>query len=403
MSEPTSEGFNKTLLIVVLGILTSLAPLSIDMYLPAFISLEQFFQTDAAHVQLTLSSFFIAFAIGQLIYGPLADRYGRKVMLYGGLAVFIVASLACVFAESIESLIVLRFFQAIGASAGIVIARAMVSDLFVAREAAQVYSAMMLVMGAAPMLAPLMGGYLLSLFGWGSIFEALAAFGVIALVLTHFLLQETRGPNPSTDLSPKAVLGRYFALLKNRRYVGYTLAGGMGMAGMFAYIASSPFVFIDHYGIDTDHFGWFFGVNALAFIAFAQINGRMLKYKTPFEIVRIAIIVQVVVSVLLLLQSYLSGELYSVVVPLFFQIGLLGFLVPNMTALALAHFKANAGSASAFLGSMQFLVAGLVSMFVSSLHSDSPVTLALAMFLCAVVSFLIFQFVCRRHHGADDS
>lgn len=398
MNKAATLTISRTELILILGVLTSLAPLSIDMYLPAFTAMEHYFATDATHVQLTLSSFFIAFASGQLLYGPLSDRYGRKRILYIGLTLFIVTSILCVFATSIEELIVLRFFQALGASVGITISRAVVSDLFVAREAAQVYSAMILVMGAAPMLAPLAGGYLMAFFGWDSIFEALAFAGVIALLLSWLRLEETHGVNEQIDLSAGSVMKRYASLAKNKRFMGYTFAGGLGMSGMFAYIASSPFVFMDHYGISTDHFGWFFGVNALGFILAAQINGRLLKYKTPLEIITWAIVFQLTFSILLLLQSLFSGELYAFMVPLFFQIACLGFLVPNMTALALAHFSANAGSASAFLGSIQFLVAGLVSMFVSSLHSDSPVTLAISLAVCTFGSWSIFQFFCKKQH-----
>lgn len=389
-------GTSKNELIILLGILTALAPLSIDMYLPTFTSLEMHFDTDAAHVQLTLSSFFLAFALGQLIYGPLADRFGRKIPLYGGLVLYITASVASVFASAIGELIVLRFFQALGASAGVVVSRAIVSDLFSAREAAGVYSAMMLVMGAAPMLAPMAGGYLMVLFGWSSIFETLAIFGLFALLLAHFRLGETRGVNPKVDLSPRAVGVRYFSLLKNRHFMGYALASGMAMSGLFAYISLSPFVLMDHFGVKEEHFGWLFGLNAMGFIIGSQINARILKQHSPYEIISIAIIVQLVVASLSVLQAFFSDDLYATILPLFFQIGLLGFLAPNMTALAMAHFSANAGVASAFLGSLQFAIAGMVSVGVGATHSSSPTVLALAMFLCVLVSYILFKGMISR-------
>ncbi|MEJ2609745.1 MAG: multidrug effflux MFS transporter [Candidatus Thiodiazotropha sp.] len=390
---------SKAELIIILGSLTALAPLSIDMYLPAFTSLERLFTTDTGHVQLTLSSFFVAFSAGQLIYGPLADRYGRKVVLYAGLSIYVVTSLWCTFATTINELIILRFFQALGASASVVIARAVVSDLYTARDAAGIYSAMMLVMGAAPMLAPLMGGYLMEWFGLDAIFEALALFGGLALLLVHYRLQESHGADPQIPLTPHTILSRYLSLLKNRHFIGYTLAGGLSMASLFAYIASSPFILIDHFGIEVENFGWFFSTNAMGFILFGQLNGWALKYKTPLQIISVAIIVQLTISLILMLQSWMSGELFSVLVPLFFQIGLLGFLVPNMTALGMAHFKANAGVASALMGSTQFLIAGIVSMIVSAIHSNAPETLAVTMLACTVGAFLIFQFMC--HHVAS--
>ncbi len=395
MPPPRTIAISKTELIVILGVLTALAPLSIDMYLPAFTALEEAFATDAGHVQLTLSSFFLAFAAGQLLYGPFSDRYGRRPVLYIGLLLYVAASVGCIFAESIGTLIVLRFFEALGASAGVVVARAVVSDLYVAREAAGIYSAMMLVMGAAPMLAPLAGSYLMGRLGWDAIFGALALFGVMALLLVRWRMPETRGPNPKLSLAAGAIASRYSALLKNRHFMGYTFAGGLAMSSLFAYIASSPFVFIDHYGIPAEHFGWVFGVNAAGFILFAQFNARLLRSKTPLQIIGVAIVVQLAVSALLVLQSWMSGEFYAVAVPLFFQIALLGFLVPNMTALGMAHFTTHAGVASAFMGSIQFLIAGMVSMGVSALHSDAPGVLAAAMAACTLSAFAVFRLVCR--------
>ncbi|MEJ2437963.1 MAG: multidrug effflux MFS transporter, partial [Sulfurovaceae bacterium] len=268
-------------LVFILGILAALGPLSIDMYLPAFTALEKVFKTDARHVQLTLSSFFVALAFGQLAYGPLSDRYGRKPILYVGLSIYVVASALCIFAASIDQLIALRFFQALGASAGMVVGRAIVSDLYSARDAAGIYSTIMLVMGVAPMLAPIAGGHLVAFYGWDTIFGILAIFGALALLLIHRNLVETTKPNLKLQLTFSSVFSRYGALFKNRRFLGYTLSGGLTMSSMFAYIASSPFVFIEHFGIATDHFGWVFGINALGFIFFAQINTQLLKIASP--------------------------------------------------------------------------------------------------------------------------
>jgi MFS transporter, DHA1 family, multidrug resistance protein len=400
MNQHASDTICKTELIVILGILTALAPLSIDMYLPALTALEQIFATDAGHVQLTLAAFFVAFALGQLVYGPLADRYGRKPVLYIGLCLYTLTSLGCSLADSIDHLIGLRFLQAFGASAGVVVARAVVSDRYAAREAAGIYSAMMLVMGAAPMLAPMLGGYLMLLLGWDAIFEVLAAFGVVALLLVWRRMPETHGANTKLPLTLRSVTLRYASLLENRRFLGYTFASGLAMSGMFAYIASAPFIFIDYFGMRPEHFSWLFGINALGFIATAQLNARLLRYTTPLQIIAVSMPVQLAVSLLLLLQAWLGGEFYGVVIPLFFQIALLGLLVPNMTALGMAHFTTNAGVASAFMGSIQFLIAGVVSMGVSLLHSDHPVSLAAAIAGCTAAAFVIFIRFCRRH-GTD--
>lgn len=401
MHKSTTPIISKKNLVFILGILAALGPLSIDMYLPAFTALEKVFKTDARHVQLTLSSFFVALAFGQLAYGPLSDRHGRKPVLYVGLSIYVVASALCIFAASIDQLIALRFFQALGASAGMVVGRAIVSDLYSARDAAGIYSTIMLVMGVGPMLAPIAGGHLVAFYGWDTIFGILAIFGALALLLIHRNLVETTEPNLKLQLTFSSVFSRYSALFKNRRFLGYTLSGGLTMSSMFAYIASSPFVFIEHFGIATDHFGWVFGINALGFILFAQINTQLLKIASPLKIITIAIVAQVVFALLMILQSWMSGELYAVAIPLFLTIALTGLLMPNMTALGMAHFSTHAGEASAFMGSVQFLIAGLVSMGTGALHSSSPLIMAFVMFSCVFASFLIFYLFCKKAKSLD--
>jgi DHA1 family bicyclomycin/chloramphenicol resistance-like MFS transporter len=397
----SQKNISKKNLLFILGILAALGPLSIDMYLPAFTLLEKVFHTDARHVQLTLSSFFVALAFGQLAYGPLSDYYGRKPILYVGLGIYIVASALCIFAASIEQLIALRFFQALGASAGMVVGRAIVSDLYNAHEAAGVYSTIMLVMGVAPMLAPIAGGHLVAFYEWNIIFGILAVFGVLALLLIYKNLVETTKPDLKLQLTFSSVFLRYGGLFKNRRFLGYTLSGGLTMSSMFAYIASSPFVFIEHFKITTDHFGWVFGINALGFILFAQINTQLLKIASPLKIITITIITQVIFALLMVIQSWMSGELYAVAIPLFLTIALTGILMPNMTALGMAHFSTHAGEASAFMGSIQFLIAGLVSMGTGALHSSSPLIMTFVMFLCVFASFLAFYFFCKKAKGVE--
>ncbi|MEO8627136.1 MAG: multidrug effflux MFS transporter, partial [Betaproteobacteria bacterium] len=231
-------------LTLLLGALTAFAPMSIDMYLPALPTLQNQFVIDAGSVQLTLAVFFIGLALGQALYGPLADRFGRKPPVLIGTAVYVLASAGCVFAPTIHSLIALRFAQAIGGCAGVVIARAIVRDLCDAQDSARMFSLLMLVMGVAPILAPLAGGYLLLLWGWQSIFWALALFGSLCLLATLIWLPETRPADATYGNGIGAALRGYRRLFQDRSFLSYTLAGGFAQAGMFAYISGSPSVFI---------------------------------------------------------------------------------------------------------------------------------------------------------------
>ncbi len=267
-------------ILLILGALSAFAPLAIDFYLPGFPAMATAFATDEKHIQLTLAVYFGGLAIGQLIYGPLADRFGRRVPLLSGVTLFTLASFACAYAPSLEWLIGARFVQALGGCAGMVISRAVVSDKCDVVTSAKVYSQLMLVTGLAPILAPLAGGLMVGVWGWQSIFLALTVFSVMAAIAVAVGLPETfPAHQPRQPLSGS--LRRYIDLLSDRVYLGYALTGGISIAGMFAYIAGSPFVFIKLYGVPAEHYGWVFGSNAAGFILMAQVNARLLAKRGP--------------------------------------------------------------------------------------------------------------------------
>ncbi len=249
-------------LIAILAGLMAFAPMSIDMYLPALPELTRVFATDTAHVQNTVASFFLGFAIGQAFYGPITDRFGRKKPLFVTLTLFTLVSLGCVFAPDINSFILLRFLQAIAACAGAVIGRAVVRDVFESHEAVKVLGSLTLIFGLAPILAPMIGGYLLLWFGWQAIFLALTLFGAVSLICVIFYLPETHQPEHARPLNLGSIIATYGHLLGERRYLGYALCGGLASAGMFAYITGSPYVFMQLFGVAPQHYGWFFGSNA---------------------------------------------------------------------------------------------------------------------------------------------
>ncbi|AZF08901.1 Multidrug resistance transporter, Bcr/CflA family [Pseudomonas sp. R2-37-08W] len=376
-------------IILILGALSAFAPLAIDFYLPGFPAMAAAFATDEKHIQLTLAVYFGGLAIGQLIYGPLADRFGRRVPLLSGVTLFTLASFACAYAPSLEWLIGARFVQALGGCAGMVISRAVVSDKCDAVGSAKVYSQLMLVTGLAPILAPLAGGIMVGVWGWQSIFLALSLFSVMAAVAVAVGLPETfPAHQPRQPLSGS--LRRYGALLSDRVYLGYALTGGISIAGMFAYIAGSPFVFIKLYGVPAEHYGWLFGSNAAGFILVAQLNARLLAKRGPAFLLSRTVWVYVAAALALLGIAALRTEaLWPLLVPLFICIASLGCILPNTSACAMNGQGARAGSASALLGCIQFGVAAGAASLVGALHDGTAMPMAMVISLCGVLAVTI--------------
>lgn len=375
-------------ILLILGALSAFGPLAIDFYLPSFPTLAREFASDVDHVQLSLSAYFVGVALGQLVYGPLADRFGRRLPLLAGIALFTLASLACAMAGSLDQLIAARFVQALGGCAGMVIARAVVRDLCDPLASARVFSQLMLVMGLAPILAPLAGGWLLEHASWRWIFISLAVLsGLCALAVTLWLPETHR---PSAPHIPLRHAGRQYArLLGNRLFVSYALSGGLVMAGMFAYIAGSPYVFIELYGVLPEHFGWVFGANAAGFILAAQINAWLMRYAGPeVWLSRIMLLHLTASLVLLAVSAWQPEQLWSLLVPLFVAIASLGCLLPNASACAMSGQAAHAGSASALLGFIQFAIAGVSSALVGVLHDGSAWPMALVISSCAAMALL---------------
>lgn len=377
------------LLVFLLGSLTAFAPMSIDMYLPALPALQQALHADAAEVQLTLAAFFAAFASGQLFYGPLSDRYGRKLPLYSGIILFVLASLGCALATRIDVLIVLRFLQAFGACAGVVIARAVVRDSFDTAEAARMYAAMMLVMGVAPLLAPLLGGQILALAGWRAIFAVLVLYGGVCLFAMWRHLPETLPPAGRRPLVLRQVVSAYGGLLVTHRYRGLALTSSISMGGLYAFIAVSPFVFIGHYGVDPGHFGLVFGANAFWLILASQLNGRMVSRFGLLPLLKASLGVQMLAAWLLFTLAWAGSAPLAVLLPLcFVYTGCLGFVLPNATVLAMEPYKAHAGVASAMYGTIGSLSGALAAGVVSLFPGDDVRTLATALAVCATLSCL---------------
>ena len=385
----------KLRILLILGALSAFGPMAIDFYLPSFPTLADVFSTDVKHVQLSLASYFVGIAFGQLIYGPLADRYGRRKPLLAGVLLFTLASLGCALVQSLDALIAMRFVQALGGCAGMVISRAVVRDLCDPLASAKVFSKLMLVMGVAPILAPLGGGLLLAAFGWQSIFYALMVFSGLCLLGVFMWLPETMDQStPHLPLS--GALKRYVELLGDRQLIGHGLTGGIAMAGMFAYISGSPFVFINLYGVSPEHYGWLFGMNAAGFILSAQLNGWLLRHRGPHYWLKRGVWLYLLAAAGMLgVASLQLPELWPLLIPLFICMASLSCILPNATACAMAGQGAHAGSASALIGSLQFCVAAGASSLVGVLHDGSARPMALVIFLCGIGTVLLALYTSR--------
>jgi DHA1 family bicyclomycin/chloramphenicol resistance-like MFS transporter len=383
--------------LVILGALTATAPLSIDMYLPGFPAMEADLGAPPGSAELTLAGFFIGMSVGQLFWGPLSDRFGRKPPLYAGLLLYAGASLACAYAQDIGTLTFWRVLQALGGSAGMVISRAVVRDRCAAREAARAFSLLILVMGLAPILAPLLGGWVITAWGWRAIFLVMAGFALACLAAIHHGLPESHDTRHEPALSVARIAGNYASLFASRAFLGYTLSAGMAMAGMFAYIAGSPFVLIQLGGIAPQHFGWAFGGNALGFIAASQVNARLLRSHMPSQLLRYAVWLPAL-SGLTLAGLTLSGmaTLPLTLLGMFVYVASLGFVAPNASACALATHGQQAGTASALMGALQFGLATLAGIAISQLHDGTALPLASLLALCGGGAWLVHRWLVRH-------
>jgi DHA1 family bicyclomycin/chloramphenicol resistance-like MFS transporter len=382
---------------VILGALTAVGPLAIDMYLPGLPTIGREFGVDAAATQVSVASYFAGVAVGQAFYGPLSDAVGRKPALYFGLLVFILSSIGCAWADSVNTLVVFRFLQALGGCAPIVIPRAVVRDYFDQVASIRMLSMLMLVMGLAPILAPLIGGQLLVNFGWRSVFWVLATYAVVWLMLVAFLLPESLPIERRRRQPVGVVVSTYLRLLLDRTYICYVLSGALIFAGLLTYVSGSPYVFIELFHVSPERYGLYFGVNACGILAASQTNRWLATRVDARRIVGVVLTVAMTASVILLFDAYSGfGGFAGILVPLFFYIACHGFVLPNTTALAMAPHGTVAGSASALLGTVQFVLASLTGALVAALANGTPVPLAAVIAGCGVAAFVSHHVGGRR-------
>jgi DHA1 family bicyclomycin/chloramphenicol resistance-like MFS transporter len=381
----------------ILGSLMAFGPLSIDMYLPGLPDIGRDFNSDAGTIQYTLSFFLIGLAAGQTFYGPIADRFGRKLPLVFGCALYIIASLGCAFSTSAVNLIALRFIQAIGCCAGMVLTNSVVRDLFDARDSARMYSMLYLVTGLAPITAPFIGGYLVLYSDWRIIFWVLAVFGCTCLLMVIFYLPETLPADRRTSGGLDKVIVSYGRMLATRGFVGYALCGGFIAGIMFAYISGSPFVFIELYGVAPHHYGWLFGMNAIGLVCGSQLNRLLLRRYNNIAIMRTMLWV-IAVSGLALVFVALTGMggLIGLIIPIFLCISSIALVGANAVALALAPYKKSAGTASAMLGTIQLAMGAGSGTLIGVLHTGTAMPMAGIIGLCAVGAIVTFYTMTEQ-------
>lgn len=377
-------------LILILGALATISPFSIDMYLPGFPEMAKALDTSIDKIQLSLTSYFIGVSAGQLLYGPLLDRFGRRRPLYIGLFVYVCSSVMCAFAGSAESLIALRLLQALGGCVGMVASQALVRDVFPVQKTAQVFSLITLVIAVSPMIAPTLGGYVTAHLGWQWIFTVLAVITALIGLASYFLLPAGKGPNPSLSLKPGAVMGNFFLVARHPQFMVYAVAGGLAMAAPFAYIAGSPDVFMNVYGLSEQQYGWVFALLAAALIGSTQLTHILLRYWKSEIIIRNALWFQGGVGILLVAGTLFGGwELYSLIALLLLFLCGQGLIGPNTTSLSLAPFEHHAGSAAALLGAWRMAAGAIMSAMVSVFHDGTAMPMVGVMAGCALISLVI--------------
>lgn len=383
-----------TRIVVILAMLTAFAPFATDMYLPGFGQMATSFGTDHGRIESTLSAFFLGLAIGQALYGPLIDRFGRRTPLLVGVGLFALATIGCLLVRDIGLFTGLRVLQAVGGCAGMIIGRAIVNDLFEPKESARVLSLMLMLMTLAPMVAPLLGGWILLWAGWQAIFLFMLAFALLCGILVWFYLPETLAAERRTTLRFKPILRAYAQLCTHRAFIVPTLVGGLAQASMFAFITGSPFVFIDLFGVPEQHYGWLFGLIALGLIVGAQANRIGVRHWPVQTLLGIGLLINLMASVALA-ASVQSHSLILLMVPLWFSIASLGFIGGNAAAIAMAASGRHPGSGSALVGVLQFGCAFIVSSVVAGMQNGTAYPMALAIAAVGALASLLW-FAGRR-------
>jgi len=379
-------------IVLILGTLCTISPFSIDMYLPGFPAMARDLDTSISNIQLSLTAYLVGIAIGQLFYGPLLDKYGRKKPLYAGLGIYVLASIGCALSGSVENLIIMRFLQAVGGCAGMVAAQAMVRDIFPITKTAQVLALLTLVIAVSPMIAPTLGGFVTTFYNWHWVFIILAFLTILIWIAVIWVLPNGAEPDRLVSLKPSQVWKNYILVLHNRQFLVYMLVGGLAGAAPFAYIAGSADVFMNIYGVSETQYGWIFALLAFAMIGSTQLNHLLLRRFTSQQIINFSLHYQLIIGIILVFGIYFQWfEVRSLIFVMFIFLTAHGLNGPNTAALSMAPFSRNAGSASAILGSLRMAFGGLASAGVSLFHDGTSLPMVTVMAVCVICGFIVLK------------
>jgi len=375
------------IVILILSLLTALEPLCIDMYLPGFIQIADAFSTPINSVQISLTTFLGGFAIGQLIWGPVADRFGRKKPILVSLFIFILASIACLYVNTIEQLWIVRFIQAIGGCGGVVISRAVVTDYFDKDNTLKIFALLALIMGVAPIVAPAIGNAVLHSFNWIGLFHAMVILGVALFLFTLIGLPETY-KKTSQKKKVNVWLG-YWQILKVRKFLVYSILAGLANGALMIYVSNGPFLIMEYGGLSSDMFSLIIGINALGLMIGSYLTTVLQKYMPTSRLVKYTLLFMGTVSLILFAAMYMNAGIVPILVILFFYVFPIGIIFPTTTELAITPFIHNSATASALFGSIQLMVAFICSLVSNYINDGSIATIGLAFLLCCAFSFLV--------------
>lgn len=378
------------IVIIILALLTALEPLSIDLYLPGFIKMSEAFSVTVSSVQISLTTFLGGFALGQLIWGPLADKYGRKKPIIASLLIYILATFACIHVRNIEQMWVLRFVQAIGGSGGIVIARAIVTDYFDKSQTLKIFALLALIMGVAPIIAPICGNLIINLLGWKGSFEVLVALGIILALLTIFLLPETH------KVKTRFTITSYWQVLKVKQFLLYAVLAGLVNGGLMVYVANGPFLIMEKGGFSGNYFSVIFAFNAFGLMIASVVAGISQKYISASSLVKISTTIWIISSIALVTTMYFNADILIILAILFIYLFTLGILLPSTTERALIPFTDNSGTASSLFGAIQLGIAFVCSIASNYMDNGTIINVGIGLGICSLLGFMAIIFPKTR-------
>lgn len=383
-------------LIFILGLLSMLTPLAIDMYLPALPVIAKEFSAEPGHVQMTLSAYIMGFAIGQLFYGPMADSLGRKPVILGGTVIFMLAGVACALTQNVEQLIVMRFLHGLSAAAAAVVINALMRDTFAKDEFSRMMSFVVLVMTVAPLIAPVLGGALLMWFSWHAIFWTQAGLALIAALLVLRYVRESLPREKRQPFHFRTTAGNFVSLFRHKKVFSYMLASGFSFSGMFSFLSAGPFVYIDLYGVSPQHFGYYFALNVVFLFLTTFISSRVVRRIGATRLFRIGLIIQFAVGVWLVLSYALNLGFWPLVMGVAFFVGCIAMVTSNAMAVILDDFPHMAGTASSLAGTLRFGLGALVGSVLSLASFSSAWPMIASMAFCSTAALLLYRYAARR-------